>query len=101
MRYGAATDLLASSSVHGTFLACYGACAIQSDNYFSMVGLPVRSRVSLLFEHNVWVSRQSRFSNDQIENATRCVLTAAKLTRYGIKGYWGRGVAICEPVYIR
>src|SRR6266567_2481749 len=48
-----------------------------------------------------WVSRQSRFSNDQVENATRCVLTAAELTRYGIKGYCGRGVAICEPVYIR
>ena len=102
MRYGVATDFLASSSVHDNLsCACYGACSIQSDNCFSMVGLPVRSRVSLLFEHKVWVARQSRFSNDQIESATRCVQTLSELTRYRIKGYCGRGVAACELVYIR
>src|SRR5258708_36954952 len=86
MRYGAATDFLASSSVHSNLsCACYGACSTQSANCFSMVDPPVRSWASLLFEHSVWVSRQSKFSNDQIENATRCVQTAAELTRYRIK----------------
>jgi hypothetical protein len=84
-----------------TFLVCDGVCSIQSDNCFSMLSLPVRGRVSLLFERNVWVSRQSRFSNDPIENATRCVPTAAELTRSRIKRYRGRGFAVCEPVYIR
>jgi hypothetical protein len=102
MRYGVTTDFLASSSVHGN-LSCArdGARSIQSDNCLSMVGLPVRCRVSLLFEHGVWVSRQSEFSNDPIENATRCVQTLAELTRYRIKGYCGRGIAVCELVYIR
>ena len=42
-----------------------------------------------------------KFSNDQIESATRCVQTLSELTRYRIKGYCGRGVAACELVYIR
>jgi hypothetical protein len=67
----------------------------------SVWSAPGRSRVSLLFEQSVWVWWQSRFSNDQIENAKRCVQTAAELTRYGFKGYCGRGVAVCELVYIR
>jgi hypothetical protein len=41
------------------------------------------------------------FSNDQIELATRGVQALSELTRYWIKGYRGRGVAVCEPVYIR
>jgi hypothetical protein len=67
----------------------------------SIWSAPVRGRVSLLFEYNVWVSRQSRFANDQIESATRRVQTAAELTRNRVKGYRGRGVAVCELVYIR
>jgi hypothetical protein len=77
MRYGVTTDFLASSSVHSN-LSCagYGACSIQSDNYnptIASVWLAPRVRgwASLLFEHGFWVSRQSKFSNDQIENATR------------------------------
>jgi hypothetical protein len=67
IRYGVATDLLASGSVHSNLsCACNGACSIQSDNCFSMFGPPVRSWASLLFEHSVWISRQSKFSNDQI-----------------------------------
>jgi hypothetical protein len=102
MRYGVATNFLASSSVHGN-LSCArdGACSIQSNNCFSMAGLPVRCRVSLSFEHRVWVWLQSWLSNDPIENAMRCVQMLAELTRYWIKGYCGRGIAVCELVYIR
>jgi hypothetical protein len=64
-----------------TFLAHAMARAQNNPtNCFSVVGPPVRSWASLLFEPSVWVSRQSKFSNEQIENAARCVRTAAELT---------------------
>lgn len=60
-----------------TFLARYGACSIQSDKLLQYGRPPVRNRARLLFEYSVWVSK---FANEQIENAARCVQTAAELT---------------------
>jgi hypothetical protein len=91
MRYGVTTGFRVSSSIHGNLsCACDGACSIQSDNCFSMVGLPVRCRVSLLFEHSVLGLTTIQVL--ERENATRCVQTLAELTRNRIKGYCGRGV---------
>jgi hypothetical protein len=36
-------------------------------------------------KHGLWVSRQSKLSNIEIENATRCVQTAAERARYPCK----------------
>jgi hypothetical protein len=65
-----------------------------------MVSPPVRGWASLLFEHNFWAPRQFKFSNDQIENATRCVQAAAQRTGYRTSGYCGCGFAVCELYYI-
>jgi hypothetical protein len=101
MRYGAATDFRASSSVHGNLsCACYGALntirqLLQYDRLPFAAGSACYSNITFRSHGNL------KFSNDQIESATRCVQTLSELTRYRIKGYCGRGIAVCEPVYIR
>src|SRR5260370_6849006 len=77
------------------FLAHAMARAQYNPAIASVWSAPVRSWASLLFEHGVWISRQSKFSTDNIENAARCVQTAAELTSYRIKGYCGPGFPVC------
>jgi hypothetical protein len=65
---------------------------MQSDNSFSMVRPLVRSRASLLFENSVWVSLQSEFSNDQVENSA---LLSKRLRNRRDIGSKDTAVALC------
>jgi len=51
-----------------------------------MVRVSVRGRQACHSKISVWVSLQSEFSNDQVEKSA-AFKTAAKPTRYRIKGY--------------
>ena len=101
MRYGAATDFLASSSVHGNLsCACYG--ALNTIRQLLQYGRPPFAAGSACYSNITFGSHGNPGSRTTRLRAQRAVFKRpAELTRYRIKGYCGRGVAVCEPVYIR
>ena len=70
---------------------------MQSGNCFSMVRVSVRGRASLLFKIGVWVSLQSEFSNDQVENSFQSDCGAGAISHHRILR---RRFAVCELAYI-
>jgi hypothetical protein len=69
MRYGVVIAFLASSLVHGDLLA-HGIARANAIRQLLQYGSPAGSQQArLLFKISVWVSLQSEFSNDQVENS--------------------------------
>ncbi|MCK1512971.1 hypothetical protein IVB22_10355 [Bradyrhizobium sp. 190] len=71
---------------------------MQYDNSFSMVRALVRSRHACHSKISVWVSLQSEFSNDQVENSFQSDCGTDAMSDQRILRW---RFAVCEVVYIR
>jgi hypothetical protein len=95
MRYGAATDFLASNSVHGNLsCACHG--ALNTIRQLLQYGRPPFAAGSACYSNIMFGSHGNlKFSNDQIESATRGVQSVAELTDIG-----SRNTAVAALPYV-
>ena len=80
-----------------TYLRMLLRVPMQSDNFFNMVRLLVRSRARLLFKNRRLVSRNSSSRTTKLRTAFKAV---AEPTRCRIKGYRDGALRICEVAYI-